>query len=536
MADAMLDTTVGGYRITAKLSVGGMGAVYKGEHNLIGKVAAIKVLHPNLRSNREIVDRFFREAKATTSIKHPGIVEIYDFGYLPSGDGYITMELLEGMSLAQRLASGEQLPESEAAAILRGVCSALAAAHAKGIIHRDLKPDNIFLCPDPDSPLGIRTKLLDFGIAKLSDPDADAPVSTTRTGALMGTPTYMSPEQCRGAGAVDLRSDLYSIGCIFYETLCGRPPFCNIAAGEMIASHLFMEPPKPRSLNPDIAPESEQLIQELLTKDPMNRLQTATEAGRRFAAIAQLHGFSITTNPIGHARISLGVIGEDGAATAPTYASESKPMPTTLSSVASESMFEPRRSRKRVWFGLGAIALAAGIGLTSLLMSGGTDATAPTRPASQPAHETSIVEPPQPVAIPGPAAQPAQPATTDPVPAAGTMPAPEPHEEDAPTAGTPERASEPNRAGTASTAAKPPTSATASPATTRPTVTSTKPTATMATSTATAKPTTSTTTGSTAKPTTQTTPQTTTQPATTNQDPPKTGSASKPRILIETDL
>src|SRR5260221_12889853 len=147
----MIGTTVGSYRITQKVSVGGMGTVYKAEHALIGKLAAVKVLHPELRNNRDVVNRFFNEAKATTTIKHPGIVEIFDFGYLPSGDGYIVMEFLEGVSLARRLKKGK-LSEGKAAMIMRGVCSALAAAHAKRIVHCDLKPDNIFLSPDPDSP------------------------------------------------------------------------------------------------------------------------------------------------------------------------------------------------------------------------------------------------------------------------------------------------------------------------------------------------------------------------------------------------
>src|ERR1700704_4018051 len=128
----MIGTTVGSYRITQKVSVGGMGTVYKAEHALIGKIAAVKVLHPELRNNHDVVNRFFNEAKATTQIKHPGIVEVFDFGYLPSGDGYIVMEFLDGVSLARRLKKGK-MAEGKAAMLLRGVCSALAAAHAKKI-------------------------------------------------------------------------------------------------------------------------------------------------------------------------------------------------------------------------------------------------------------------------------------------------------------------------------------------------------------------------------------------------------------------
>src|SRR3954463_6001634 len=189
-----------------------MGTVYRAEHTLIGKIAAVKILHPEMSSNRDIVNRFFNEARATTSIKHPGIVEVFDFGYMASGHAYLIMEFLDGMPLSQRLRRRGPMSEGEAALLLRGVCVALAAAHDKGVVHRDLKPDNIFVVPDPESVSGERTKILDFGIAKLTDIGLGAG-GGTRTGAVMGTPAYMSPEQCRGTGDVDYRADLYSIGC-----------------------------------------------------------------------------------------------------------------------------------------------------------------------------------------------------------------------------------------------------------------------------------------------------------------------------------
>ena len=275
----MIGTTVGSYRITQKISIGGMGTVYKAEHTLIGKLAAVKVLHPELRANREVVDRFFNEAKATTRIKHPGIVEIFDYGHLPSGHAYIVMEFLEGMSLARRLKSRGRISEGEAAIMLRAVCSALSAAHAKGIVHRDLKPDNIFLVPDPDTATGERPKLLDFGIAKLTDVGLAG--SATKTGAVMGTPTYMSPEQCRGTGEVDLRADLYSLGCIFYELIAGRAPFTNPGAGELIGAHLFMQPDPPSMYQPGISPETEQLVMSLLAKKPEDRPPSADALAKR---------------------------------------------------------------------------------------------------------------------------------------------------------------------------------------------------------------------------------------------------------------
>ncbi|MDQ3370290.1 MAG: serine/threonine protein kinase, partial [Myxococcota bacterium] len=282
----MIGSTVGSYRIVSRLGIGGMGAVYRAEHTLIGRIAAVKVLHPELTSNRDVVGRFFNEAKATTTIKHPGIVEVFDFGYMPDGQAFIVMEFLDGEPLSSRMRARGRMPEGEAALMMRDVCGALAAAHAKGVVHRDLKPDNIFILPDPEQ--GERTKILDFGIAKLTDLGLAG--STTKTGSVMGTPTYMSPEQCRGTGTVDHRADLYSIGCMLYELVAGRPPFINDGAGELIGSHLFVEP-EPPSRHVAISQELEALIMSLLSKRPEQRVQTARELAQRLLQIAQSQGW-----------------------------------------------------------------------------------------------------------------------------------------------------------------------------------------------------------------------------------------------------
>jgi len=201
---------------------GGMGAVYAGEHVLLGRSAAIKVLLPELSQKQDVVMRFFNEARAATAIRHPGIIEVFDFGWTPEGAAFIVMEHLEGETLGRR-ASRARLRWQSALAIARQIAGALAAAHGKGIVHRDLKPDNIFLVSDPEVPGGERIKLLDFGIAKLAG-ESSATVNVTETGSVMGTPTYMAPEQCRGV-AVDHRADLYSLGCIVFELCTGRPPF-----------------------------------------------------------------------------------------------------------------------------------------------------------------------------------------------------------------------------------------------------------------------------------------------------------------------
>ncbi|HRC55136.1 MAG TPA: serine/threonine-protein kinase, partial [Kofleriaceae bacterium] len=280
----MIGTVVGHYRVTARLAAGGMGVVYRAEHTLLGKLAAVKVLHSEFSTNRDIVNRFFNEAKATTSIRHVGIVEVFDFGYLESGHAYLVMELLEGEPLSAAIRRG-RFGQTAAAALLRGVCSALTAAHAKGIVHRDLKPDNIFLVADPDAPFGVRSKVLDFGIAKLTDAGISA--SATRTGAVMGTPTYMSPEQCRGTGEVDHRADLYSLGCVLYELVCGRPPFISQGAGELIGAHLYVTPDSPRRYAPEISPALEGLILSLLAKNPAERPQSAAELVQRFDDLAR---------------------------------------------------------------------------------------------------------------------------------------------------------------------------------------------------------------------------------------------------------
>lgn len=235
-----------------------MGTVYLAEHVLIERRAAIKVLHPELSQDPEIVRRFLNEAKATTAVGVPGIVQIFDFGTHDDGTAFIVMELLEGESLAARLRKG-LLPLDKALGLLRQICGSLAAAHACGIIHRDLKPENIYLVADRELPDGERTKLLDFGIAKVQR----APLSgkTTAVGVIMGSPTYMSPEQCRGDSTnLDRRSDIYSLGCIFFEVLTGQPPFKGPSPGELIAAHLYEPAVAPSSLAPWVSEELDEIV------------------------------------------------------------------------------------------------------------------------------------------------------------------------------------------------------------------------------------------------------------------------------------
>src|SRR6185436_13633062 len=249
-------SVIGQYRITGVLGGGGMGMVYAAEHKLLGRTAAVKLLLPELSSKQEIVQRFFNEARAATAIKHPGIVEIYDFGWTDDGSAYIVMELLQGETLRARRKRGP-MRLSSALAVTRQMAGALGAAHAKGIIHRDLKPDNVFLVADPEVPGGERIKLLDFGIAKLAV--FSSGLHKTRTGAVIGTPAYMSPEQCRGV-AIDARADLYSLGCILFELCTGQPPFVGEGEGDVLAAHIHVPAPKLSSLASGIPKEIEALV------------------------------------------------------------------------------------------------------------------------------------------------------------------------------------------------------------------------------------------------------------------------------------
>jgi TPR repeat protein/tRNA A-37 threonylcarbamoyl transferase component Bud32 len=271
----MLGQVVGNYRIVNIIGRGGMGVVYLGEHTLIQRRAAIKVLLPELSFNQDMVRRFFNEARAANAIQHPGIVEIIDFGHHGDGSAFIVMEFLQGESLHERLSRAGVLATQDAALLARQVAGALAAAHDAGIVHRDLKPDNIFLVRDPEVPGGERIKLLDFGIAKLTE--HTTPEERTRTGAVMGTPTYMAPEQCAGNRDVDARADLYALGCVLYRMVCGRPPFSGMGSGETLAAQLHLPVPPPRTLAATLPPAMEALILRLLEKDPARRHQSARE-------------------------------------------------------------------------------------------------------------------------------------------------------------------------------------------------------------------------------------------------------------------
>ncbi|MBA3538355.1 MAG: serine/threonine protein kinase, partial [Deltaproteobacteria bacterium] len=261
--------SIGNYRILSKIGTGGMGAVYLAEHPLIGKKVALKVIHRELAHNRDVVQRFFQEAKAVNSIGNEHIVEIHDFGVTPENDHFYIMEYLDGQTLASVMTREPAMPVMRALHIGAQIASALAAAHASGVIHRDLKPDNIMLIPklgDPDF-----VKVLDFGLAKVFA--ADSAVKTA-AGVLLGTPQYMSPEACESKREIDHRTDVYALGILLFQMMTGKLPFDGQTMGEVLVKQVTALPPAPRALNPAIQPSVEQILLRCLAKPVDARFQT----------------------------------------------------------------------------------------------------------------------------------------------------------------------------------------------------------------------------------------------------------------------
>jgi serine/threonine protein kinase len=268
-------STIGNYEVLQKVGQGAMGAVYMARHPVIGKRVALKVIHPDLAMNDEMVSRFFNEARAVTQIGHPNIVDVQDFGQTPTGDSFIVMELLEGIGLGTLIKQQGQLPIERAVHIGVQIAEGLRAAHARGIIHRDLKPDNIFIIQRGNEQDFV--KILDFGLAKLTGPGAMS--HKTRTGAVLGTAHYMAPEAAEDARKVDHRVDVYALGCILFEMIIGRVPFPGDGFGAVLVRHVREPPPLPTRLRADVPAWLEKIILHALAKKADFRFASMEEFG-----------------------------------------------------------------------------------------------------------------------------------------------------------------------------------------------------------------------------------------------------------------
>jgi len=266
--DPLIGTEVGRYRLTRLIGEGGMGRVYLAIQPAIGSRVAVKILSDQCARNPELLERFFAEARAVNLIRHERIVNIIDLAQLPDGRPLIVMEYIEGETLAA-IANDRPVPLGGLVQVMSEVLAALAAAHELGIVHRDLKPDNVRITVEGHA------KVLDFGVAKLA-PELQQQLSPrTRTGALLGTPQYMAPEQISGTGVIDPRTDLYAAGVVLYELATGRRPFVGETLFDLMRAHLEEPPRPPRALRPELPAALEQVILTALAKRPDERYQSA---------------------------------------------------------------------------------------------------------------------------------------------------------------------------------------------------------------------------------------------------------------------
>jgi serine/threonine-protein kinase len=285
--DLPIGSLAGEYRIEKKIGEGGMGAVYGARHPLIGKRAAIKIIRRELSSSREAVDRFVLEAQSVNQIGHPNIVDVFGFGQLPDGRSFFVMEWLQGESMRERLQRPLQFPD--ALEMLEAIAKALQAAHEAGVVHRDLKPDNVFLASVKGEKPTV--KLLDFGLAKLTGTDSQRS-DRTRTGVVMGTPLYLSPEQAKGA-KIDASTDVYSLGAMAYEMLAGVVPFKADSAVEIMAMHISQRAIPLIQVAPWVPLEINNLVHAMLEKDPHQRPTTAQVRERLAACRTTAHAATI---------------------------------------------------------------------------------------------------------------------------------------------------------------------------------------------------------------------------------------------------
>ncbi len=398
----------GSYHIQRKLGEGGMGAVYLGEHVKMGRKSAIKVMTQAMARDPEAIARFNREAANAARIAHPNVCGIYDFGETEDGLIFLVMEFIEGESLSAVLQRVHMVPLPRALAILKQTADALQAAHDLGIVHRDLKPDNIMLARDRDG--GDVVKVVDFGIAKAMTGEQQQQV--TKTGLVVGTPEYMSPEQLSG-DVVDGRSDIYSLALVFYRLLTGTLPFQAESAQEMLIRRLTDEPlPLNRAATGRRYPDDMQRVMDrALARMPADRFETAVDLAR--AAERAARSMMAATEEISGADTQPVAPGED-ADVPTTRISRPAAPPTPRTPIPSASVRAPPKRKPAVAVLLGAAAIAIGGGTAAVLLTGndGNDTL------STPADSGEVAVPPGPARTGGATTAPRPMATHEAIPPA----------------------------------------------------------------------------------------------------------------------
>jgi len=438
------------YRIVRVIGVGGMGTVYEGEHRLIRRRVAIKVLAKDSSHTPESVSRFERESQAAGQIGNDHILEVLDIGTTEEGQRYIVMEYLDGETLAMRIERLVRLPAGHVALLARQILVGLAAAHDAGIVHRDLKPDNVFILREKAGLLDF-VKIIDFGISKFDQAATPHP-RLTSSGAVLGTPCYMSPEQARGTG-VDARSDLHSVGVILFESVTGRVPFVGQNFNELMFQIATGERPHARDFVPDLDPRFEAIIDRAMQRDPEKRYQSAREFQRELEGWMRANSLSTTTGEtlLSDVDEAIKALRQGGGArhvdrNAPTIGAETESemigTRRTVTNASVDTLATPKRRNRNRLMLAGGFAAGAMVAVLGLITVGRTKEppTDSPPPVSSAAAAAASAPPAASDSPPTASASPSASATSD---SAGSSVshAPDPRRRPKPSKGSPHPAS-----------------------------------------------------------------------------------------------